>query len=57
MRRFISSWFLWVIYLAIGVVVAASEDYLDLPWKRMLSALLAIVLWPLTLIGIDLRVN
>ena len=57
MQRFITSWFLWVLYIAIGVVVAAGEDYLDLPWKRMLSALLAILLWPLTLIGIDLRVN
>jgi hypothetical protein len=57
MRRFISSWFLWLIYLAIGVVVAASEDYLDLPWKRMLSAVLAILLWPLTLVGIDLTIK
>jgi len=57
MRRFISSWFLWLIYLAIGVVVAASEDYLDLPWKRMLSAALAILLWPLTLVGIDLTIK
>ena len=57
MQRFIRSWFLWVIYIAIGIIVAASEDYLDLPWKRMLSAILAILLWPLTLIGIDLQIK
>jgi hypothetical protein len=57
MQRFIRSWYLWVLYIAIGVVVAASENYLDLPWKRMLSAIVAIVLWPLLLVGIDLHIH
>lgn len=48
-----------VLYLGIGVVVAASRDYLeDVETARQLaSALLAIVLWPLLLFGIDLHVR
>ena len=38
---------LGLIYVAIGVFVASSKDYLDNPdtVKRLLSALLAILLW------------
>jgi hypothetical protein len=48
---------LGVIYLVIGVVVASQRDYLDDldRLKRILSAILAIVLWPLVLVGIDVR--
>ena len=44
-------------YLVIGVIVAASKDYLENldAARRLLSALLAIALWPLLLLGIDLR--
>lgn len=50
---------LFVLYLGIGVVVAASKDYLeDVDTARQLaSALLAILLWPLLLLGIDLRIR
>jgi ABC-type Na+ efflux pump permease subunit len=50
---------LGLIYLVIGVVVAASKDYFDNleTVKQLLSALLAILLWPLLFLGIDLRVN
>ena len=50
---------LGLIYLAIGVFVAASKDYLENleTLKRVLSAILAIVLWPLLLLGIDLRIR
>ncbi len=50
---------LGVIYLAIGVFVAASKDYLENveTVKRVLSAILAILLWPLLLLGIDLHVT
>ena len=46
-----------VVYLVIGVVVASQRDYLDDldRLKRILSAILAILLWPLVLAGIDLR--
>jgi hypothetical protein len=50
---------LGLIYVAIGVFVAASEDYLDNieTLKRVLSAALAILLWPLVLLGVDLRIR
>jgi hypothetical protein len=59
MQRFIRSWWLWVVYLVIGVIVAISENYFDfhIPWKPIISAILAILLWPLLLIGIDLHVK
>jgi hypothetical protein len=50
---------LGLIYLAIGVFVAYSKDYLDNleTLKRIISAALAILLWPLLLLGIDLRIK
>jgi hypothetical protein len=59
MRRPIRSQFLWFVYLVIGVIVAVSEDYFDFnfPWKPLLSAILAVLLWPLTLLGVDLHIR
>jgi hypothetical protein len=50
---------LGLIYVAIGVFVAASKDYLDNleTLKRILSAALAILLWPLLLLGVDLHIR
>lgn len=50
---------LMIVYLVIGVVVAYSENYLDDVdrTKRLLSAILAIALWPLVLIGFDVKVT
>jgi hypothetical protein len=50
---------LFVVYLVIGVVVAYSEDYLENVdrTKRLLSAILAVVLWPLILIGFDVKIT
>lgn len=50
---------LGLIYVAIGVFLAASKDYLENleTLKRVLSAILAILLWPLLLLGIDLRIS
>ena len=50
---------LGLIYLAIGIFVAASKDYFENldTIKRILSALLAILLWPLLLLGIDLHIR
>ena len=51
--------FLGLVYLAIGVAIAATHDYFErLGTIRLLvSALLAIVLWPLVLLGIDLHIK
>ena len=48
-----------LIYVAIGVALAANRNYLDNldTAKRLVSALLAIVLWPLLLAGIDLHIR
>ncbi|MDP8911920.1 MAG: hypothetical protein M3M94_07640 [Actinomycetota bacterium] len=48
-----------LIYLALGVVVASNERYLrDVDtFREVLSAFLAIALWPLLLLGIDVRVR
>ena len=46
-------------YLVIGVIVAASKDYLENldTVRRLASAVLAIGLWPLLLLGIDLHIR
>ena len=50
---------LGLIYVVIGIFVAASKEYLDNleTVKLVLSAVLAIALWPLLLLGIDLHVT
>jgi ABC-type anion transport system duplicated permease subunit len=50
---------LGLIYVAIGIFVAASKDYLENldTLKQILSAVLAILLWPLLLLGVDLHVK
>jgi hypothetical protein len=50
---------LGLIYVAVGVVIAAQKDYLENveTVKGIVSALLAILLWPLLLLGIDLHVD
>jgi hypothetical protein len=50
---------LGLIYVAIGIFLAANKDYfqnLDTV-KRFLSALLAILLWPLLLLGVNLHIK
>jgi len=50
---------LGLVYLAIGLVVASNNDYLgnlnDV--AAVISALLAVVLWPLVLLGVDLHIG
>lgn len=50
---------LGLVYVGIGIVVAASKDYFENleTLKQALSALLAILLWPLLFLGIDLHVG
>jgi hypothetical protein len=50
---------LGIVYLAIGLIVAATHHYFANlhTLKQILSAVLAVVLWPLLLIGIDLHVH
>jgi hypothetical protein len=48
-----------VIWLLVGVLMASSHHYLDNvgTLKPLVSALLAIALWPLLLLGINLNVK
>ncbi len=47
---------LFVVWVIIGIVVAVSRGYLTLAvFKVIASALLAIFLWPLVLLGINLK--
>jgi hypothetical protein len=50
---------LLLVYVVIGFVVAYSEDYLENVdrTKRLISAALAVVLWPLVLAGFDVKVT
>ena len=47
------------IYMVIGVLVALAQNYFDhlSTLGNLLSAILAVVLWPLLLLGIDIRVG
>jgi Mn2+/Fe2+ NRAMP family transporter len=51
--------FLGIVYLVVGVAIAASYDYFERlnTVRRVLSALLAVALWPLVLLGIDLHIR
>jgi uncharacterized membrane protein len=48
-----------LLYLVIGLIVAFVQDYLDSlgTISKILTALLAILLWPLLLLGFDVGVT
>ena len=48
-----------LLYVVIGLVVAFVQDYLDNlgTISRILTALLAILLWPLLVVGFDVRIT
>jgi hypothetical protein len=49
---------LGLIYVLVGIYVAWAEGYIDIRLiKLVLSALLAIFLWPLVLLGVDLNIR
>jgi ABC-type Na+ efflux pump permease subunit len=50
---------LGIVYLVIGVIVAVRYDYFETleTLRQVLSALLAIIFWPLLLLGIDLHIS
>jgi hypothetical protein len=50
---------LFVVYLVIGGIVSGTHHYwnnLDTA-KQIISALLALVLWPLVLVGVNLHIH
>jgi hypothetical protein len=51
--------FLGLVYLVVGIAVAATHDYFEKlnTLRLVLSAILAVLLWPLVLLGIDLHIK
>ncbi|MFL5944621.1 MAG: hypothetical protein ACJ74C_04170 [Gaiellaceae bacterium] len=50
---------LGLIYVGVGVAIAATHDYFKNVegWRGVLSAIFAIFLWPLVLLGINLHIK
>jgi succinate-acetate transporter protein len=50
---------LTVVYVGMGVAIAASHHYFEHVngWRGVLSAIFAIFLWPLVLLGIDRHIK
>ena len=47
------------IYVVLGILVAVANNYFDhlSTFGRLISALLAVLLWPLLLLGLDIRIR
>jgi hypothetical protein len=49
---------LGLLYVLVGIYIAFADDYITVRLiKLVLSALLAIFLWPLVLLGVDFRIR
>ena len=50
---------LWLIYIVVGIIVASNHDYLQNldNIDRIVSAVLAVLLWPLVLFGANLHIH
>jgi hypothetical protein len=48
-----------LIYVGVGIAIAATHDYFDNVngWRGVLSAIFAIFLWPLVLLGVNLHIK
>jgi hypothetical protein len=48
-----------LLYSIVGVVVAALYDYFDSlgTLKRVLEAVIAVIIWPLILLGVDIDIK
>jgi hypothetical protein len=51
--------FLFVLWVIVGIIVAATHEYFERlgTVRLLLSAVLAVLLWPLVLLGIDLHIR
>lgn len=47
-----------LIYIVVGVIIAVSRHYITLSWlKTIASGLLAVLLWWLVLLGVNLHLH
>jgi hypothetical protein len=51
--------FVGLVYVGVGVAIAATHHYFQHihGWRGVLSAIFAIFLWPLVLLGINLHIK
>ena len=56
---FIPRRLLLLIYVAVGVVIASTHHYFSHfnTWREVLSAFLAVLLWPLILLHVNLHIH
>jgi hypothetical protein len=59
LRKLVSSRLVVIIYIVVGLILAGSHHYFDHLGgaKPVLSAALAVVLWPLILLGVSLHIK
>ncbi len=59
MRRTGGISFVALVYIGVGVAIAATHHYFQHVhgWRGVLSAIFAIFLWPLILLGINLHIK
>ena len=50
---------LFLVYIGLGIFVAQTHDYLDKlgTLRRLISLVLAVLLWPLVLLGVNLHIG
>jgi hypothetical protein len=50
---------LWIIYLVVGVIVAADQHYFEHVDKvvEVIEAAIAVLIWPLLLLGVDINLS
>lgn len=49
---------LGLIYIVVGIIIAVSKSYITIAWVKMVaSALLAVFLWWLVLLGVNLHLH
>jgi hypothetical protein len=51
--------FLFIVWVIVGVAIASSKHYFNSldTVREIVSAVLAVLLWPLLLLGIDLHID
>lgn len=47
-----------LIYIVVGIIIAVSKHYITIGWLKVIaSGLLAVLLWWLTLLGVNLHLH
>ncbi len=58
MNKRVSISLVGLIYIVVGVIVAVSRHYITISWLKLVgSALLAVFLWWLLLLGVNLHLH